>query len=98
EQVLTGVTMIRDEFNRAMAAFGVTPVNPAPNDDFDPAQHEALSQLDAPGVNPGHISSVYQIGYRVGDRVVRAAKVTIAPPAEDRPREGASEAHQPEDA
>ncbi|VAX40784.1 Heat shock protein GrpE [hydrothermal vent metagenome] len=82
EQILAGVTMIRDEFNRAMAAFGVAPINPEPNTEFDPAQHEALSQLAVEGVEPGHISSVYQIGYRVNDRVIRPAKVTIAPPAE----------------
>ena len=82
DQVMAGVSMIRDEFNRAMGAFGVTPINPAPNDEFNPEVHEALSQLDAEGVEPGHVSSVYQIGYRVGERVVRAAKVTIAPSAE----------------
>lgn len=83
EQMLAGVNLIRDEFNRAMAAFGVQSINPAINDEFDPTQHEALSTLAADGVEPTHVSSVYQIGYRVGDRVVRAAKVTVAPEAED---------------
>ncbi|MDQ7013226.1 MAG: nucleotide exchange factor GrpE [Planctomycetota bacterium] len=82
EQILAGVTMIRDEFNRAMAAFGVQAINPAVNDKFDPNQHEALSNLAVEGVEPTHVSSVYQIGYRVGDRVVRAAKVTVAPEAD----------------
>ncbi len=82
EQILAGVKMIRDEFSRAMAAFGVQPINPAVNDEFDPNQHEALSNLAAEGVEPTHVSSVYQIGYRVGDRVVRAAKVTVAPEAD----------------
>lgn len=88
DQIITGVTMIRDEFSRAMAAFGVTPINPAPNAEFDPAQHEALSQMPAEGIDPGHISGVYQIGYRVGERVVRPSKVTIAPPSEAEPHPG----------
>lgn len=96
EKVVAGVTMIRDEFNRAMAAFGVAPINPAPNDEFDPAQHQALSQLAVEGVEPGHVSSVYQIGYRVNGRVVRAAKVTIAPSAEIH-SEGQPEAHDAAD-
>lgn len=83
DQIVAGVRMIRDEFNRAVAALGVAPINPAPNDEFDPAQHQALSQLPAEGVEPGRVSSVFQIGYRVSDRVVRAAKVTIAPPPKD---------------
>jgi molecular chaperone GrpE len=95
EQVLAGVTMIRDEFNRAMGAFGVTPISPAIGDEFDPAQHAALSQLAAAGVGPGRVSGVYQIGYRVGERVVRPAKVTLAPPAEqdqDAPAESQGDA------
>jgi molecular chaperone GrpE len=79
EQILSGVKMIRDEFNRAMSAFGVVPIVPAVNDEFNPSEHEALSQLAAAGVEPGRISSVYQLGYRLGDRVIRPAKVTIAP-------------------
>lgn len=88
EQMLAGVKMIRDEFNRAMAAFGVQAINPAANDEFDPNQHEALSNLAVEGVEPSHVSSVYQIGYRVNDRVVRAAKVTVAPEAADGAGEG----------
>jgi molecular chaperone GrpE len=85
EQILAGVRMIRDEFNRAMGGLGVSPINPCPNEEFDPARHEALSQLAVPGVEPGRVSSVYQVGYRVGDRVIRAAKVTIAPAAPSEP-------------
>ncbi len=88
EQILAGVKMIRDEFSRAMAAFGVQAINPAVNDEFDPNQHEALSNLAVEGVEPTHVSSVYQIGYRVGDRVVRAAKVTVAPEADAESGEG----------
>lgn len=79
EQILAGVQMIRDEFSRAMGAFGVGVINPAPNDEFDPSRHEALSRLASAGVEPGRISSVYQVGYRVNDRVIRPAKVTVAP-------------------
>ncbi len=85
EQMFAGVRMIRDEFSRAMSAFGVAAINPAANDDFDPARHEALSRLAVEGVEPGRISSVYQVGYRINDRVIRAAKVTIAPEAPEEP-------------
>lgn len=80
EQILSGVRMIRDEFNRALSAFGVSPITPRPNDEFDPAVHEALSKVPAEGVEPGRVSTVYQTGYRLGERVIRPAKVTIAPP------------------
>lgn len=82
EQILSGVIMIRDEFTKALQAFGITAIDPRPNEEFDPQQHEALSQVGAEGVEPGRVSSVYQVGYRINDRVIRAAKVTIAPASE----------------
>lgn len=94
EQILAGVTMIRDEFNRAMAAFGVRTIQPSLNDEFDPGQHEALSSLAAEGVQPGRVSSVYQVGYKVGDRVVRPAKVTVAPGADESGSPAADKAGQ----
>ncbi|MBK7406046.1 MAG: nucleotide exchange factor GrpE [Phycisphaerales bacterium] len=90
EQIVAGVRMIRDEFNRAMAAFGVSTINPALDAEFDPAQHEALSQVPTRGVRPGHVSSVYQVGYKVGDRVIRPAKITVAPAATEPPESPAS--------
>ena len=85
DQIVAGVRMIRDEFSRAMSTFGVCMINPIVNTEFDPSQHEALSQMPAEGVEPGRISSVYQVGYKVGERVIRAAKVIVAPPASDPP-------------
>ncbi|HZW10561.1 MAG TPA: nucleotide exchange factor GrpE [Phycisphaerales bacterium] len=86
EQILAGVRMIRDEVHRALGGFGVATINPAPNEEFDPSSHDALSQLAVPGVEPGRVSTVYQVGYRVGDRVIRPAKVTIAPPQPTEPQ------------
>ncbi|GGC80459.1 protein GrpE [Tersicoccus solisilvae] len=45
---------------------------------FDPAIHEALLQQPSDDVDPGHVSHVLRSGYRVGDRVLRAAQVGVA--------------------
>ncbi|MEH0108616.1 nucleotide exchange factor GrpE [Tersicoccus sp. MR15.9] len=45
---------------------------------FDPAIHEALLQQPSDEVDPGHVSHVLRSGYRVGDRVLRAAQVGVA--------------------
>jgi molecular chaperone GrpE len=86
-QVLAGLNVIREELIKALQQHGVTPINPAPNDEFVPGRHEAIMQKAQEGVEPGHIVSTFQPGYALsspgaapgGERVLRAAKVAVAP-------------------
>lgn len=48
---------------------------------FDPAVHEALMQAASEEVSEPTVSQVLQSGHRVGERVVRAARVAVAAPA-----------------
>ncbi|MDL9938910.1 nucleotide exchange factor GrpE [Gordonia sp. ABSL1-1] len=57
-----------------LAAFG------APGEVFDPELHEAV-QHDGDGAEPV-IGAVYRCGYRLGDKVIRTAMVTVTDPAE----------------
>jgi len=77
--ILGGVKVIQDELFRSLQAFGVSKIEPAPNDEFDPTRHEAVLQQPAEGVESGHVSVLLSVGYAIGDRVVRAAKVGVAP-------------------
>ena len=45
---------------------------------FDPHVHEALLTQPSDGAESGAVLEVVQRGYRVGDRVVRPAKVIVA--------------------
>ena len=45
---------------------------------FDPHVHEAMLQQPADGAQSGHVLEVLQKGYRLGDRVVRPARVIVA--------------------
>ena len=45
---------------------------------FDPHVHEALLSQPAEGVEPGTVLQVVQKGYRLGDRVLRPARVVVA--------------------
>jgi molecular chaperone GrpE len=78
-QIFGGVKVIRDEFNRVLAALGVAPIVPVPNDEFDPMRHEAVMQQPAEGVAPGHVTATLQTGYAFGGRTLRPAKVSVAP-------------------
>ena len=83
EQALAGLKLIRDEIVRAIENnHSVTLIKPETNDEFTPGRHEALAQMPREGVQPGRVVEVYQPGYALGDRVLRAAKVIVAPAAE----------------
>lgn len=79
EQIVGGVRVIRDELMRVLNSFGVTLIDPAPGDEFDPNCHEAMLRQAGEGVQPGHISLNLGVGYKLGERVVRPAKVAVAP-------------------
>lgn len=48
---------------------------------FDPKVHEAIAQLPNPDVDRETVADVVERGYRVGDRIVRVAKVAVFVPA-----------------
>ena len=45
---------------------------------FDPNIHEALTLIEAEGVESGVIVEEIQVGYRLGDRVIRPSLVNVA--------------------
>jgi molecular chaperone GrpE len=57
----------------------------APGDPFDPAVHEALTHSHSAEVTEPTCVQVFNSGYRIGDRVVRPARVAVADPDQDRP-------------
>ncbi len=91
QMVIDGVKMIRDEFMRMLSGYGVSPINPSVGDEFNPAEHAAMMQQPADGIEPGHISLVMGIGFKLGERVVRPAKVGVVPQPETSSDEGGEE-------
>ena len=49
-------------------------------DPFDPTVHEALTHAHSGDVTEATCIEVFQPGYRIGDRVVRPARVAVAEP------------------
>jgi molecular chaperone GrpE len=63
--------------DEALTAVGVSEISPK-GEPFDPSQHEALSVLPASHVAPNTVLEVIQKGYRMNDRLLRAAKVIVS--------------------
>ena len=80
ETVIGGVRVIRDEIIQALATQGLQLIEPARGEAFDPERHEAVTQIPAGDVEPGHVVESFQAGSVLGSRVLRPAKVAIATP------------------
>jgi molecular chaperone GrpE len=55
----------------------------AESEPFNPNVHEAVSLIQAPGVTEPTCVQILQPGYKVGERIVRPARVIVAEPGDD---------------
>jgi molecular chaperone GrpE len=75
-----GVRLVHRELAAALEREGLAEIET--NGAFDPHVHEAL--LSQPSdADEGSVLEVVQKGYRLGDRVLRPARVVVAAPRED---------------
>jgi molecular chaperone GrpE len=74
--IYQGFLMVRKQIEDFLAEQGVRPI-PA-SGPFDPNQHEAVTQLHSDTVPEGEIVTELRRGYRLNDRLLRAANVIIS--------------------
>jgi molecular chaperone GrpE len=80
--LVDGVRLVQRSLRSALEKEGLVEIET--DGAFDPHVHEALLSKPHEGAAPGEVLEVVQRGYRVGDRVIRPARVIVAaePPAE----------------
>ena len=74
---------IAEKLEATLGRYGVERLGEA-GQEFDPNVHEALMHVEAElpdGATGTTVVQVLQPGYRIGDRLVRAARVSVADPA-----------------
>ena len=77
-----GFKAVADQLERVVTSAGLVRFG-EPGDAFDPMLHEALSHLGTDAeVEVTTVKHVAKGGYRMGDRVVRAAQVLVVDPAD----------------
>ncbi len=77
---LTGpFAAVAEKFETSLGRFGWERYGAA-GEAFDPTVHEALMHAHSDDVTEPTVVQVLQAGHRVGDRVVRAARVAVAEP------------------
>ncbi|KAG6866920.1 hypothetical protein C0991_003835 [Blastosporella zonata] len=77
QELHQGVEITQRQLLQTLFKYHVKPFDPL-GDTFDPNQHEALYQAPIPGKTPGTVIDVQKIGYKIKDRVLRAAQVGVA--------------------
>ncbi len=73
-----GLLQVQKQFQRALAEFGLEEITARPGDSFDPKVHEAVSHVESGEYPDGVILEQLQSGYRVGDRLLRPARVAVS--------------------
>ncbi len=77
KNLVQGIRMVRQEFLAALGRNGIEPIESV-GLPFDPAQHDALQQMDSEDHPPGVVIREYEKGYKMKDRLLRPARVIVA--------------------
>jgi molecular chaperone GrpE len=72
-----GVLLVFRSLREALGRNGIEAVDPT-GERFDPNLHEALSTQPADGAEAGTVVETLQKGYRLGEQLVRPARVVVA--------------------
>ena len=73
-----GVKLAVREVKRRLEMRGVTLIDGAVGQPFDPNEHEALAYQESREHPPDHVVQLVRPGYRLHDRLLRAAQVIVA--------------------
>jgi molecular chaperone GrpE len=76
EPWVSGVMMIEKKLKTLLEQEGVTEVDSL-DANFDPRFHDAVQQDDETSGNTEYVMSVFQKGYKLGDKVIRPAAVKV---------------------
>lgn len=79
ENYKKGIEMIFRQYTDILEKLGVTEIE-ALGAEFDPNVHHAVNQVEDENFGENTVCQVFQKGYKLGDKVIRAAMVVVANP------------------
>jgi molecular chaperone GrpE len=91
-----GFKAVADELERITTKYGLETYGEK-GDPFDPHIHEALLHAHADGIDGPTCVEILQPGYRIGDRILRPARVAVAEPEPDVQPSGPAESNAADD-
>ena len=76
ENYKKGIEMIYESFTSALVNLGVEAIG-TEGEQFNPAYHQAVQQVEDDSKEEGTIASVFQKSYKIGEKVLRFAIVAV---------------------
>ena len=76
--VIEGIRMTQGVLLSVLRKFGVTPVEASRGSQFDPAFHQAMTQVECADLEPNTVADEFQRGYLLNERLLRPAMVSVA--------------------
>ena len=80
DSLKTGIEMVHAQLKRTLEEVGLVEID-ATGQAFDPSQHEAVSRKKTDEADEGTVIEQTRKGYRLRDRLLRAASVVVAAPS-----------------
>ena len=78
EKTREGIEMLLKKYHETLAGLGVVEFTPEVGTPFDPNTANAVMQMDGDeGEESGNIKQVFGRGYKLGEKVIRYAQVTV---------------------
>lgn len=77
EVLIQGVDLTLKQLGGVLTKFGVEPI-PTIGQPFDPSGHQAVASVPSEEVPSQQVVEEFQRGYRLHDRILRAAMVTVS--------------------
>lgn len=73
---VAGMRQVEKHLRATLAASGLEPIESTGN--FDPNLHEAIAYEEHPELPEGTVIGVVEIGWKLGDRVIKPARVRVS--------------------
>jgi molecular chaperone GrpE len=75
----TPLEIVSQKMRQSFERYGMSPVGQA-GEAFDPAIHEAMVHMPSDEVQVDTVADVIEVGYQLGERLIRPAKVAVSSP------------------
>lgn len=86
KQFVDGVSAVHAKMLGVLAKEGVEPIDPV-GEPFEPLSHQAVGRVEDKDAFDETVAQVYQKGYKMGEKVIRTAMVTVTYGGPKRPAE-----------
>lgn len=76
EEYKKGIELLQNQLKSCFSKLNVEPFGDV-GDDFDPNIHNAISHVEEESDKQNFVSTVFQKGYKIGDKIIRHAMVQV---------------------